>query len=148
MKNTARSQSTLEFIMIIILVLAGVIVMGPYVIRSVNAYMRSWEISASQSKQDLSVRIQPWELPGGPPPPTLTCGDYDNSSSDCTANNGSLDCTWVKEWFSNGDPNEPCSAVTHCAETENLTAGEDCQPGWNPGEECCKSAPGCPQCPH
>ncbi len=55
MKKPFRAQSTLEFIMITILVLAGIVVMGPYVIRSVNAYMRSWEISAEQAQHDYSV---------------------------------------------------------------------------------------------
>lgn len=50
MRKPFRAQSTLEFIMIIILVLAGVIVMGPYVIRSVNAYLRSWEVSSEQAR--------------------------------------------------------------------------------------------------
>jgi len=78
MKKFFRAQSTLEFIMIIILVLTGIFVMGPYVIRSVNAYMHSWEISAEQARNNPNVQLNPWEMPGGPPPPP-TC------ATDCSA---------------------------------------------------------------
>jgi hypothetical protein len=56
-KKFFRAQSTLEFIMILILVIAGIFVMGPYVIRSVNAYMRSWEISASQLRHSPQQQV-------------------------------------------------------------------------------------------
>lgn len=59
MKKFLNAQSTLEFIMILILVLAGIVVMGPYVIRSVNAYMRSWEISADQARHSPLVQLNP-----------------------------------------------------------------------------------------
>jgi len=62
MKKPFRAQSTLEFIMIIILVLAGIVVMGPYVIRSVNAYMKSWETSSSQARHDTTTAITPWQF--------------------------------------------------------------------------------------
>ncbi|MCX5681549.1 MAG: hypothetical protein NT079_04645 [Candidatus Omnitrophica bacterium] len=56
-KKILLAQSTLEFMMIIILVIAGVVVMGPYVIRSVNAYMRSWEIAADQARFNPNVPL-------------------------------------------------------------------------------------------
>ncbi|MFA6379310.1 MAG: hypothetical protein WCX16_05990 [Candidatus Omnitrophota bacterium] len=149
MKKPFRAQSTLEFMMIIILVLAGVVIMGPYVIRSVNAYMRSWENAASQAQSNPSVVLEPWEIPGGPPPPPPpTCEDFEDNPSDCEMNNGQLDCTWVQRWYSSGDPNQPCWVVEDCAETANLEAGIDCQASWHPGIDCCSQEAGCAICPH
>lgn len=148
MKKFPRAQSTLELIMVIILVLAGIIVMGPYVIRGVNAYMRSWEIAVDQANSNPNVEINPWEVPGSttPTPPTLDCSSFENNSGDCEVNNGLLDCTWVTWYHDTGDD---CLEITNCANTENLQAGVDCQIGWNPGEECCESEGGhCPYCPH
>jgi hypothetical protein len=148
MKKTFHAQSTLELIMVIILVLAGIFVMGPYVIRSVNAYMHSWELSVDQANSNPNVALDSSEVPGGVPPPSPTCEDFEGSSSDCEMNNGSLVCTWVERWFSNSDPNEPCFKIEDCVETANLEAGTDCQNNWQPGMECCWSDPGCAQCPH
>lgn len=93
MKKFFRAQSTLEFIMILILVIAGIFVMGPYVIRSVNAYMRSWEISADQAKHDPGVTIEPWEIDPNIPQPcnivsctggdALSCGDTISKKACC-----------------------------------------------------------------
>jgi len=149
MKKTFHAQSTLELIMVIILVLAGIFVMGPYVIRSVNAYMHSWELSVDQANSNPNVEVEAWEVPGSatPPPPPLDCSSFDDNSGDCEVNNGLLNCTWVTWYHDLGGGD--CLTITNCANTENLEAGVDCQIGWNPGEECCESEGGsCPFCPH
>ena len=99
MKKFFRAQSTLEFIMILILVLAGILVMGPYVIRSVNAYMRSWEISAEQTKHNPNVALLPQDLdPNISPPETcedVVCSDYSYDS--CPT--GGLQCCLKYYWL-------------------------------------------------
>jgi len=94
------AQSTLEYIMVIVAVIASIMVMGPYVFRGVNAYMRSWEISAEQAQHDTSARIESWEVPGAeppppPPPPSITCSDYNNDESLCCSYQ---ECLWVTNW--------------------------------------------------
>ena len=44
-----RAQSLIEFTVLIVLVLAGIILMGPYMIRSINAHMKSWQDSVASS---------------------------------------------------------------------------------------------------
>lgn len=150
MKKVFQAQSTLELIMVIILVLAGIFVMGPYVVRSVNAYMRSWEISVDQANNNPNVKLNPWEVPGSttPSPPSVSCSYFNNNSGDCDINNGLLDCTWVTQWWNYGDASQPCSSANYCIETVNLTAGVDCQGNWFPGMDCCWAQSGCPMCPH
>ncbi len=55
MKNmifTQKAQSTIEFSTLIILVTLGLIVMSPYIIRSVNAHLKTWEDSVDDSISD------------------------------------------------------------------------------------------------
>ncbi len=59
MKKIKKAQTTLEYAMIIMLVILSIVVMGPYVIRSVNAHMRSWEVSTDQARDDMSAILDP-----------------------------------------------------------------------------------------
>ena len=48
--STKKSgQHAIEYMVIITLVMAGIIIGGPYVIRSWNAQMKGWEASAINS---------------------------------------------------------------------------------------------------
>lgn len=47
-----QAQHLIEYSVIIILVLAGIIISGPYVIRSWNARVKSWEDGVTESLQD------------------------------------------------------------------------------------------------
>lgn len=88
MRKFFSAQSTLEFIMLLILVLAGIFVMGPYVIRSVNAYMRSWEIAASDAQHKLVSASQFSVCGNGVCEP----GENNfNCPADCYCGNGTCD---------------------------------------------------------
>lgn len=150
MKKFFQAQSTLELIMVIILVLVGIIVMGPYVVRSVNAYMRSWEISASQANSNPNVILNPSEIPGGAPPTVMTCGhpNFQVSKAACELNNGSLDCTWKETWTTSPtNPSGGCQVATSCVATTTLSQcqlpyGNSCSM-LNSDPGACNSVPGC-----
>lgn len=136
MKKNFRAQSPLEFMMIIILVILGVVVMGPYVIRSVNAYMRSWEISVAQANHNPNVMLAPWEVSGGSPsPPPTECTSHNDSDSCENAK-----CIWVATWT------PPGTAIkVNCVEH-----GECVNPGGSPADcivlstyYCCRGSGGC-----
>ncbi|HOD12860.1 MAG TPA: hypothetical protein PLO93_03820 [Candidatus Omnitrophota bacterium] len=124
MKKVFQAQSTLELIMVIILVLAGIFVMGPYVVRSVNAYMRSWEISVSQANSNPNVALNPSEIPGSVPPPPPTCSQFSGSQGLCETNDGTLDCTWKTVVNHSGGS---CFTTTYCVATTTLS---QCQLPW------------------
>jgi len=97
-KKHPSSQSTIELAVVSVLVLVAITAMGPYAIRSVNSYMRSWERRADQGQIDVNI-IAP---PGTPPEIEITCGDIDcealySNSSDCKADPLEC-CIWVKEF--------------------------------------------------
>lgn len=105
MKKFFGAQSTLEFIMLLILVIAGIFIMGPYVVRAVNAYMRSWEASVEQSKHSM-VQIPPWEIDPNQlmPCSLVNCSGYDGDN--CTAGiNRKNCCVWVRKYFDQNYPN-------------------------------------------
>lgn len=144
MKKFFQAQSTLELIMVIILVLAGIFVMGPYVVRSVNAYMRSWEISVSQANSNPNVALNPSEIPGSVPPPPPTCSQFDASQSLCEANDGTLDCTWkITVNYAGGSclPIADCVATTTLSQCQ-LPYGNSCSM-LNSNLGACSSVPGC-----
>ncbi len=66
---TQAGQHTLEYTLIMILVIAGIILGGPYVIRSWNAQMKGWEDSVMDSFTDPLVEAPPdvGMLPGCAP---------------------------------------------------------------------------------
>ncbi len=47
-----NAQHTLEYMVLLILIMAGIIIGGPYVIRSWNAQMKGWEDSVRDSMTD------------------------------------------------------------------------------------------------
>lgn len=63
-----KGQNTLEYTTIILVVAAGIIVMGPYVIRSVNAHFKSWEDAVNDAVNDPMEEASPSEIP---PPPSF-----------------------------------------------------------------------------
>lgn len=54
---TQKAQSTIEFSTLMILVMIGLIVMSPYIIRSVNAHLKTWEDSVDDSISDPLVNV-------------------------------------------------------------------------------------------
>lgn len=47
-----NAQHTLEYMVLLILIMAGIIIGGPYAIRSWNAQMKGWEDSVVDSMDD------------------------------------------------------------------------------------------------
>ena len=50
-----RGQSIIEYSLLLLIVMAGIIVMGPYLIRSWNANAKGWEDSVTDSQMEDSV---------------------------------------------------------------------------------------------
>ncbi|MDD3374198.1 MAG: hypothetical protein PHY73_00550 [Candidatus Omnitrophica bacterium] len=124
--NKKNAQSPLEYIMIIIAVIASITAMGPYVIRGVNAYMRSWEISAEQTQRDTRARLNAWEVPGAEPPLSVECGYFSTDQSGCKAavgEDGSR-CWWWQQYEEVTDNPGDC-AVTFdtCRMRGSTTSG-------------------------
>lgn len=66
-----QAQHLIEYSVLIILVLAGIIIAGPYVIRSWNARVKSWDDSVTESMQDPLLEAPPdtVTIPGCDPDP-------------------------------------------------------------------------------
>lgn len=73
-----KGQSTIELAMIVILVVFGIIVAGPYVLRSVNAHFKMWDDAVQDSQDDRLIKDKKTHVHINPPP--CTCGW---SSGDC-----------------------------------------------------------------
>lgn len=86
-KFNYKGQHITEYTLLIILVVIGVIVMGPYVRRSWNAQMRGWEISAKDSFYDPFQKANPMNIDVG---------------CDCSYNNGAC-VTETNFTMPNGD---------------------------------------------
>ncbi len=56
MRLSKEAQSTLEYLTVMVLVMVGIVVMGPYVIRSVNAHLKMWEDVADDSYTDPMIK--------------------------------------------------------------------------------------------
>jgi len=52
MKKSSKAQSIIEYTTVILLVAAGIILIRPYVIRGINAHMKTWEDSVGDSLND------------------------------------------------------------------------------------------------
>lgn len=90
-KPTDSGQHTIEFTMLLILIMVGIIMGGPYVIRSWNAHIKGLEDSVVDSINDplMSAPTQ------GISPPFCNCGGFENVGCGPITTNifgGSLTC--------------------------------------------------------
>jgi len=69
-RSGKEGQHTIEYAVLMILIMAGIITMGRYVIRSWNANLKGWEDSAIDSMEDPLRRADP------PPPGVCTAGGW------------------------------------------------------------------------
>ncbi|HOW35301.1 MAG TPA: hypothetical protein PL155_02645 [Candidatus Omnitrophota bacterium] len=69
MHFSEKAQSMIEYAVVIILVAAGIILGGPYVIRGVNAHFKLWEDAVNDSQEEAIQQADVSELP------QLDCGD-------------------------------------------------------------------------
>ena len=100
--------------MILIAVIASIMVMGPYVLRGVNAYMRSWEISAQEARHDIGQEVPAWAVEETPPPPPdpcygIVCGNYSFSNCPIADN-----CCMKRENYLWYVPNDPSQGAAEC----------------------------------
>ncbi len=58
-----HAQSLLDFVFVMIVVAIGIMLLGPYVIRSVNAHLKSWEDGVDDSLKDPLRDADPSKLP-------------------------------------------------------------------------------------
>ena len=60
MSNHKRGQSIIEYSLILTLVILGVAVMGPYILRSINAHFKIWDDEIQDSHNE---RLTPLNVP-------------------------------------------------------------------------------------
>lgn len=72
MKINSNAQSLIEYTAVAALVMAGILIMGPYVIRSINAFFKGGDLQVEESFGE-DIRQGP---PGGEEIPTCDCDHY------------------------------------------------------------------------
>jgi hypothetical protein len=68
-----RGQSIIEYTLIAVLVILGIVIMGPYVLRSVGAHFKLWDVGIQEGFQENIVQAPPSVIP--PINTTCTCTD-------------------------------------------------------------------------
>ena len=58
-----NAQHTIEYAILLTLIMAGIIIAGPYVIRSWNANLKGWEDSVQDSLQDQHLEVPAGSIP-------------------------------------------------------------------------------------
>jgi len=69
-RHGKEGQHTIEYAVLMILIMAGIVTMGRYVVRSWNANLKGWEDSAIDSMEDPLIEVDP------PPLPDCTGSDW------------------------------------------------------------------------
>jgi len=87
MLKGGQGQHAFEYVLLLTLVMAGIMVMGPYVIRSWNANLKGWEDSVMDSYQDPLTPGDPVSLPFCSAGPWIDQGCNLSMVDSCTASN-------------------------------------------------------------
>lgn len=58
-----EAQHTIEYAVLLTLIMAGIIIAGPYVVRSWNANLKGWDDSVQDSLQDQLLEVSPAATP-------------------------------------------------------------------------------------
>ena len=119
--------------MILIAVIASIMVMDPYVLRGVNAYMRSWEISAQEARHDIGQEVPAWIIENPANPPPLNCSDFDDNPSNCHV----YGCNWLTYYRP-----AACNPENSCKSDDQIAQLGGCD--WSHGNLCCIAEAGCP----
>jgi len=115
-KNKPKiAQSTIEFSVVIVVICAGILLMGPYVIRGINAHMKGWEDAVYDSMSDPLMPVS--DLPAIP---TTGCGyncpdgiccsgveNKDNCIKDCNTCGDGYPC-WDDDCKNKDTPENCC----------------------------------------
>lgn len=113
-RSGKKGQHTIEYAVLIILIMAGIITMGRYVIRSWNANLKGWEDSVSDSLEDPLLEA--------PQPPPL---------GGCTVSG------WTEQSCGAGIINYCSGNTVNCAQTEMSSirsfspSGCQCDPSYS-----------------
>ena len=59
MRLSEKAQSIIEYTVVILLVAGGIILTRPYLVRSINAHMKSWDDSAQDSMKERLKQVEP-----------------------------------------------------------------------------------------
>src|SRR3989344_8839817 len=89
MFSSRKAQSIIEYTVVILLVMVGLILMRPYVIRAINAHMKTWEDNVSDSMKDSLKEAQP---PSPPVCPNGVCEIGEARETCCNDCHGSPAC--------------------------------------------------------
>jgi len=120
-KNPPKiAQSTIEFSVVIIVICAAILLMGPYVIRGINAHMKGWEDAVYDSMSDPLMPVA--DVPNIP---TSGCS-YNCGDKICCAGVENKD-NCIKDCNTCGD-GYPCSE-SDCVDPD--TPERCCEDGWD-----------------
>ena len=129
-RSSKEGQHTIEYAVLMILVMAGIITMGRYVIRSWNASLKGYEDSAIDSMEDPLLTVPPPPvttscIPGGWSP--LGCGlGLTNVCTGSTPACSEFEMTSIQSY------NPPGCQCASCA-------GDSCVIQCNPDPCCCEA---------
>ncbi|GEM_PF-4261588 len=144
-----RGQHTLEYIILMVLVMAGIIVGGPYAIRSWNAQMKGWEDSVVDSMTDPLVEAPPTSvnIPGCDLDhwADQNCGlGYTSPFGDsisCPEQRKLQLAVYVPNNCQFNNPYTPFNEIAQCVADSSF----DCCTPWALASGCDTADPGCPQ---
>ena len=116
MRLLRKGQSIIELAMVTVLIIAGIIVAGPYVLHSVNAHFKLWDDSVQDSLNDHLIQA---------------------SKEQADINLPACDCTWV----SNDCKAEGCESGERAYSKSCTPVG--CDHGYKcaPDDSCCSPRP-------
>jgi len=114
MKTHNRGQSIIEYILVSILIIFGIIYMGPYVLRSINAYFNLWNDGLQDSFNEHLTQAPPSSIP----PINSTCQCTPISSGTCGGYPGSHCSATQEEIDYNCNP-QGCNGINYSCPTDN-----------------------------
>lgn len=126
------AQHSVEYMTVIILIMAGIIIGGPYVIRSWNAQMKGWDDSVTDSLQDTIEEAPLFPVQGCDSTPWSDGGCGANRINQC---NGAITTCDVLEklWYQNYNPDGcQCNIMFPVPVTIKCTADPSCCMPWSP----------------
>lgn len=144
MRRSEFAQSIIEYCLVATLVAAGIILMGPYVIRAVNAHLRSWEDSVYDSVNDPLLQTANVDFP----PPICDCskkvkGACNGSGTSTTCDpitkvctSTAVTCTDIQMFYT-----QVCTIINCGPTTAECKPDPSCCTNWVPTGAC---GVGCP----
>ncbi len=132
MRLSKTGQSVIEYTLIASLVILGVIVMGPYVIRSINAHFKIWDDSVQDSLDDPMISPSPDKIPDV----HTTCQCTELVNRGCGGKGRFERCGPDQTYWSNDCSPAGCGFTTGKFKEECRPAAQTCCNEFLPTEEC------------